>query len=96
MAASAALACRQQQRATFTVRSTGSAFTVVREMSGHDVQRVEEVSDYGPFPTASAANAFAYRAAESFLQQHPTFVAEARPINAGRNTGTPEVVSAHA
>lgn len=80
MASSAlAIACQQQQRATFSVRPQGSAFVVVRELSGFDVPADEPVFRSDPIQGAKAANAFAYQAAESFMQQHPSFIADVRP-----------------
>jgi len=84
---------QDQHRATYTVRPQGKAFVVVRELSGHDILPDEDWFISDPLPSAMQANDFAYRAAESFRDQHPAFLIEARPARVPANTGYAEVGS---
>lgn len=76
-------------RVTFRVRQrTEQTFEVLREMVGPDVEPVEEVFASDPIRGEEAANAFAYHAAESFLQRYPAFTVEVHPFpTVGRRPG---------
>lgn len=82
MAAHALLAAARtpQPLVTFTVRQReDETFVVCRELSGPDVQEVEETFTSDPIRCPRQANDFAYRAAESFTQRYPVFFAKVRP-----------------
>ncbi len=78
-----------QPRVTFRVRQrTEQTFDVLREMAGPDVEPVEETFASEPIRGEEQANAFAYHAAESFLQRYPAFTAEVHPFPVvGRRPG---------
>lgn len=66
---------------TFRVRQrTEQTFDVLREMSGPDVEPVEEIFVSDPIRGEDEANAFAYRAAESFSERYPAFTVNVTPF----------------
>lgn len=66
---------------TFRVRQrTEQTFDVLREMSGPDVEPVEEMFVSDPIRGEDEANAFAYRAAESFSERYPAFTVNVTPF----------------
>jgi hypothetical protein len=78
-----------QPRVTFRVRQrTEQMFDVLREMSGPDVQAVEEEFTSDPIRGEEAANDYAFHAAESFSERYPAFTVEVTPFpTLGRRPG---------
>lgn len=78
-----------QPRVTFRVRQrTEQMFDVLREMSGPDVQEVEEEFTSDPIRGEEAANGYAFHAAESFSQRYPAFEVRVQPVpTVGRRLG---------